>query len=398
MSGHDVLARIRCRSPVMAPFDEPATELYFGGLTLGAWTAAAAAACGLRVVDVDLAASAAVGERAGLLPTGTVVVVADNVLVNAASLRRMMHVARERGPVQAAIGPGTPLWSASARLGHGVVDAPLPVDLWAGPLGGRVLMSRLDRLELATAEGAPAGVVVVADEAGAVVVDTRPHGVAPHQLTLASVEHLLGQPRHWLHVLDLSLAALLTRLRDIPLKVSPQRRRGQNVHPTARIERSIIGANVTIEAHASVTDSVIGDDVIVADHSVIHTSVIGDRCRTLVDTHLRRVVAMPGSTLSNLDMQDAIFGREVFLTTGVAFFHDGPGKNVEVDGVDSGRALLGGAIGRRAVLGSRALFRCGLALPAGALVVARPEEAVGKLDDASLARAAMRLGNRADDV
>jgi NDP-sugar pyrophosphorylase family protein len=166
------------------------------------------------------------------------------------------------------------------------------------------------------------------------------------------------------------------------------------VHPTAIVERSILGANVRIEAHASVIDSVIGDDVHIADHSVIHTSAIGDRCRTLVDTHLRRVVAMPGSTLSNLDMQDAVFGAGVFLTTGVAFFPDGPGRNVVVDGRDSGRAVGNGAVGKGAILGSRALFRCGVAVPAGALVVARPEEAVGKFDAGSLGRAAMILGDR----
>jgi carbonic anhydrase/acetyltransferase-like protein (isoleucine patch superfamily) len=60
--------------------------------------------------------------------------------------------------------------------------------------------------------------------------------------------------------------------------------------------------------------------------------------------------------------------------------------------------VLSGAIGRRAVLGSRALFRSGIALPAGALIVARPEEAIGKFDERSLAKAAMRIGDRARDV
>jgi|GEM_PF-899912 len=385
-AGQGVLVRIASPYAVMAPFDEPVADLLFGGLTPRAWVDAAALACGLTVVTVA---------SDDTLPTNTAVAVTDDVVVNGATLVSFLE-ARERaaghGVIQAGIAPGTALWEASARLGHGVVGEPLAVGLWAGALGGR------KAADVVAGRDDDTAVVVIADEVGAVVVDTRPHGVAPHQLAIANVERLLGQPRHWLHVLDLSLAALQTRLRDTPGRVALQRRRGQKVHPTARIERSIIGDNVTIEAHVSVTDSVIGDDVIVADHSVIHGSVVGAGCRTLVDTHLRRVVAMPGSTLSNLDMQDAVFGREVFLTTGVAFFHDGPGQNVVVDGADSGRAVLGGAIGRRAVLGSRALFRCGVALPAGALVVARPEEAVGKLDAASLARAAMRFGDRATDV
>jgi carbonic anhydrase/acetyltransferase-like protein (isoleucine patch superfamily) len=382
--GQTLLVRMTSPHAVMAPLDEPVSDLLFGGMTPRAWVEAAALSCGLTVVTVA---------RDEMLPAGTAIAVSDDVVVNAATILAIGRAARERGGVvQAAIAAGTALWDASARVGRGVAGESLSVSLWAGALAG------LKGSDLIEGRHATAAVVAVADEDSAVVVDARPHGVAPHQLAIANVERLLGQPGHWLHVLDLSLAALQTRLQSTPGRVAMHRRRGQKAHPTARIERSIIGDNVTIEAHVSITDSVIGDDVIVADHSVIHGSVVGSGCRTLVDTHLRRVVAMPGSTLSNLDMQDAIFGREIFLTTGVAFFHDGPGHNVVVDGVDSGRALLGGAIGRRAVLGSRALFRCGVALPAGALVVARPEEAVGKLDPASLARAAMRFGDRASDV
>jgi len=266
-------------------------------------------------------------------------------------------------------------------------SAPCTVPLWAGAVAGR----RVE--DLAGAE-----VAVVADDAGARAFDVRPFGPAPHRLEIADVGGLLGWPRHWLHVLELSLASLFATVREAPPRVRADRRRGQKIHPTAHIERSVLGDNVVVEAHAAIIDSVIGDDVLVGDHTVIHSSVIGPRCRTLVDTHLRRVVAMAGSTLSNLDMQDALFGREVFLTTGVAFFHDGPGRTVEVDGLDTGRPVLSGAIGRRAVLGSRALFRSGIALPAGALIVARPEEAVGKFDPASLAKAAMRLGDRDVDV
>ena len=49
-------------------------------------------------------------------------------------------------------------------------------------------------------------------------------------------------------------------------------------------------------------------------------------------------------------------------------------------------------------LGSRALLQAGTALPPGLLIVARAEEAAGKLDDAGLARATMMLGERARDA
>jgi carbonic anhydrase/acetyltransferase-like protein (isoleucine patch superfamily) len=369
------LARRSSGRSIIAPFDEPTTALLFGGESLAVHAERAAAALGLGVVAI------AADEP---IPSQAVAVVDDDVLVDATVLRRL--VLHDAGPVrQAAIAGHTALARASTvplpSAGH------LAVPVWAGDVGGRTLASL-----------ANASVVVVADDPGSHSIDVRPYGPPPHRLEIVDVQGLLGWPRHWLHVLELSLAALRARIKSAPPVVRADRRRGQRIHPTARIERSILGNNVTVEAHASIIDSVIGDDVLVGDHSVIHTCAIGGGCRTLVDTHLRRVVAMPGSTLSNLDMQDTVFGREVFLTTGVAFFHEGPGRCVEVDGVDTGRPVLGGAIGRRAVLGSRALFRCGLALPAGTLVVARPDEAIGKLDERSLARAHMQHGDRGRDV
>ena len=370
-----LLCRLRTPTPVIFPFADDAGALLFGGPTLLTLHEEVAAGCGLRLVDVD---------ANDPLPAGCKALIARDVVVSAAALRRALELGSARArPLRATVKQGTPLFTASTRLLDVVGDLAIP--LWAGPLPGKIPAA----LE--------ADDVVVADEDGAVVTDTAPLGAAPHQLFIADVTRLLGRPSHWLHVLELSLAAARTRLRD-PERVRHKGKRRPRIHPTAYVHNSVLGAGVRVEAHASVVDSVVGADVIVADHTVIWGSVIGERCRTLVDTHLRRVVAMPGSTLSNLDMQDAIFGREVFVTTGVAFFHDGPGRNVVVDGKDSGRAVLGGAIGARSVLGSRALFRCGVALPSRLLVVARPEEAVGKIDEASMSRAAVRFGDRARDV
>lgn len=368
------LARLHPPSSVapVFPLEQPAAALLFGGKTLRAWQDDAASACGLAVVDVDE------GQK---VPDDVVAYCNADVLFSAATLAGLLDAQKRRGgAVRAAVSTKTALGTASARL----LDAgdTLTVPLWAGARS-------VDDAALRDAEP------YVVDDDGAVAFDVRPYGVAPHALTLARVPRLLGWPRHWLHVLDLSLAALQTRLLDGQARTTRHARKERpRIHPTAIVENSILGANVRIEAHASVIDSVVGDDVLVADHSVIHTSAIGPRCRTLVDTHLRRVVAMADSTLSNLDMQDALFGERVFVTTGVAFFAEAPGQNVVVDGRDSGRAVLGGAVGKGAILGSRALFRSGVALPAGALVVARPEEAVGKFDAGSLGRAAMIQGDR----
>jgi acetyltransferase-like isoleucine patch superfamily enzyme len=361
-----VLAPSSCAA--IFPLAQPAASLEFGGRPLRAWQDEAAAGCGLTVLDLD--------EQAAL-PADAIAVCAADVLFSTATLRALLDETRRGGrPRRAALPTATALGQASARLGDGATTLPVPLVAGAG------LRADVD--------------LFVVDDSDAVDIDVRPAGAAPHRLSLARVERLLGWPRHWLHVLDLSLAALQTRLRSHGARPRPRRRdKGRpRIHPTAIVENSILGDDVRVEAHASIIDSVVGDGVHIADHSVVHTSVIGPRCRTLVDTHLRRVVAMGGSTLSNLDMQDTVLGEGVFLTTGVAFFPEGPGGNVVVDGRDSGRAVLGGAIGRGAILGSRALFRSGVALPPGVLVVARPEEAVGRFDQGSLGRAAMILGDR----
>lgn len=371
-----ILARASATPPVIFPFADDASNLLFGGPSLRALQAEAAHDAGLALVDVD---------AGDALPAGTVAFVARDVVFSAATLRALVDESRRRSRTcRAAVKHGTALHLASTRLLGGANDEDFAVDLFAGDLAGRVIAD------------VDAEVVVVADEEDAAVVDVRPYGRAPHELRIARVERLLGRPTHWLHVLDLSLAALQTRLRA--RVVVKRGKRAPLVHPTALVENSVLGAGVRVEAGAAVIDSFVGEDAVVADHTVVHGSVIGAGCRTLVDTHLRRVVAMPGSTLSNLDMQDAIFGSEVFLTTGVAFFADGPGADVVVDGKDSGRAVLSGAIGTRTVLGSRALFRCGVAVPAQALVVARPGEALGKLDARSLERTVSHHGDRSRDV
>jgi NDP-sugar pyrophosphorylase family protein len=170
------------------------------------------------------------------------------------------------------------------------------------------------------------------------------------------------------------------------------------IHPSAYVHNSVLEDGVTLEANASVVDSHVGAGVHIADHAVIAQCVLGAGCRTLVDTHLRRVIALPDSTLSNLDLQDVVIGTGVFVTTAVAYFQGQKGMPLVVDGVAVTRPVVGGAIGARCRLGSRALLAAGVSLPPGAVVVARPEEALAKIDAQGLGRAAMMLGDRTRDA
>jgi carbonic anhydrase/acetyltransferase-like protein (isoleucine patch superfamily) len=139
-------------------------------------------------------------------------------------------------------------------------------------------------------------------------------------------------------------------------------------------------------------DSFIGKGVEVGAHTILQGCVIGSGCQTLLDTHLRRVVSFSNSTLANLGLADCVMGREVFVTTGVQYHGLRLGEDAPVGPLSSARPLLGGALGDRAIVGARALFQVGVALPAGSVVVMKPHEGLGRIDDKGLARSNMVWG------
>jgi acetyltransferase-like isoleucine patch superfamily enzyme len=156
-------------------------------------------------------------------------------------------------------------------------------------------------------------------------------------------------------------------------------RHAPKVHPTSLLRNVRCGKDVRIGAHATVMNAVLGDDVHIADHSVIVDACIGSGSRTLVDAHLRRVVAGRDTTLSNVLLEDCIVGDGAFVTTAVSFFCDPHADHTDIDGIGRVRRMAGGAIGASARLGARALFRAGVAVPAGALLVTRAGEALSSL-------------------
>jgi carbonic anhydrase/acetyltransferase-like protein (isoleucine patch superfamily) len=241
-------------------------------------------------------------------------------------------------------------------------------------------------------------VIAVCDEPGVRVERVAPFGHAPFTLALPDVTRLGGTLMHWLHVLEVNVAFLHTlRRRRGAVGKKNVKEKGARIHGTAHVAGTLLGAGAEIEAGASVIDSYIGPGVKIAAHSVVVGSVIGQGCHTLIDTHLRRVVAFPGSTLSNVGTTDALFGREIFITTGVQFFAGEPGRTVVVEGVDTGRPVLSGAIGHKTILGARALFQAGVAVPSGSVIVMRPDEGATKLDERGLARASMMRGDPSVD-
>lgn len=374
---------VRVRHPpweaLLFPLDEAPGAILVGDGPLAAVQERVCASLGLALRDHDASLP---------LPPGTQLAFTAASVFSEGAARALLDAAQ---PVQATLRAGTALARAACRMRG---EAALRVPLWGGPLAGRAL-------DVGAAPAAALGEVerrVVADEEDAICERVPPHGRPPHVVELPRVLRLCGEIGHWLDALELSLAALHTRRRQLGLLGGTNSLgRKVDIHPTAYVSGSILEDGVRLEPHASVIDSYVGAGVLLADHSVIAGSVIGAGCRTLVDTSLRRVVAQPDSTLSNLGLSDVIIGRGVFLTTAVSYYGPAPGQDVVVEGKHTGRALLGGAIGARAVLGARALLSAGVALPPGVLIVSKAEEAVARLDEAGLARAHARRGSPATD-
>lgn len=371
----------------LAPFLRPAGALPVVDGTLQHAQDRVAAALGLTVVEQSPDVP---------VPPGTVLAFDADVWFTAA-----MAEALCASPCQAAaVQPDTALGRWTVPLsGLDAVDGVVAMPLWGGAAleGTRADLAALPPL----LTGAPDAHTPIR---------VAPYGPAPHTLNVPSGAMQVAVIRHWMHLLNVNQTALLARRtalgavngRTAILKnarsgtpetvtVTPKPAKVHaGVHPAAYVADALIADDAEIESGASVLRSYIGPGVRVADQAVLADCVIAEDCQTLVDTHLRRVVALPGSTLSNLGLEDVALGANVFVTTAVSFYGHPVGENITVDGADSGRATLSGAIGCKSIVGARALVTAGKAIPPDVTVVMRPDEGAVKLDDAGLARAHMR--------
>jgi carbonic anhydrase/acetyltransferase-like protein (isoleucine patch superfamily) len=376
------VVRLRPDAPrPLAPFGEPAAALPLLDLPLAQFQERQVQEAGAELVEV---------RASDPLPAGTRAVFTADACFSAAALSALLQGARS-GVVQAATPPGTPLFDFVQPLSGQPADRPYRAPVWAGDLQGVGTTADGPAIEAEALE--------VCDEVDHFEVRVAPGGPPPHVLRVPRVERLAARVSHWLHVLNLNQALLASERRARGLLASDNALADDaEVHPTALVEGSILAAGAAVEHHASVLGSYIGEGVRVADHAVLVDCVIGAGCHTLVDTHLRRVIAFGGSTLSNLHSEDLLLGREVFITTGVSFFGSTPGRSAVVDGEDTRRPVLGGCAGHKCVLGARALFGGGVAVPAGTVIVMRPDEGIVKMTEAGLARAHTIFGDPTRDA
>ena len=383
----------------LAPFGEEIRQGLVGGQTLEQAQAEATRHCGLEIEDVS--------GRDLVPPGGDYLVMGDDLFVSRECLRRFLQA-----PLT-----GKGVWRLALRRGP-ASDYCLPLqaveydqaqvnfDLYR--VRGAEVPRGLDwqRLRSWLAERAQALVLDTGGEVESLTL-SRP-GPPRERLELPRSLCLAVQLGHWVHLLWLNHLLPWLRLQehwqDHPGLSRAWRRRGRNphrraarlnvigpgcdIHPTARVEGSLLGRGVKLGPFAYVRESILGDGVEVADHSKFTRCVVGEGCHTLNDSLFIACTFYPDSTLASFLLRNSVIGRRVFLTSGVMFWDEPIQGTVRVrhgaSEVDTGRYLLGGCAGHECLLGTRAIFLPGRAVPNRTIIVMRPEEGVVKLPEQAL--------------
>lgn len=219
-----------------------------------------------------------------------------------------------------------------------------------------------------------------------------------HYQRVVHTLYLAAHIRHWLHILALNRAAVSLRLAEhvaehgpiAPVKVggrfvSRNALMGKNVnlHRSVFVEDSIIGEDVEIDSNAIVRSSYIGNTCFVGDHATIIGSAVGPRCFAMSDMIMVNCTSYSDSTLANIMLRHSLVGRNVFLTSGVILLDAEFNQPIKVDHngkrVETGLTFLGSCVGHEALLGTRAIFLPGRAIPNRTIVVMRPEEGAMKI-------------------
>lgn len=356
----------------IAPFSDPPQDILVGDSFLGEVQTRALGPRGIQVHEI---------EHAGPWTVGPGLVLFDNCYFNGAALDHLLRAQDQATRLSLRLAPGD-LADFVGQSPAAPGDVPEPISVGLFLLADTVtadsaqdLYQQLDRdAQAVLLPEPPSRAERIANFAG-----------QQTDLKIPAARALACSLSHWPQILWLNQALAYAddfcRRKNRHGVVLAE---GVKVHPTAYLEHCIIGEGSEIDAHASVIDSIVGARCRIADHSSLTGCVLANDGQTLTDSQLRRVVAYPQATVSNLGLEEVLLGRASFVTTASIFFTSTPFETTSyvVDGQrwPSQRPLLGSSVGHRCILGARAIFQPGLALPNDTTVVMRPEEGVARID------------------
>ena len=155
-----------------------------------------------------------------------------------------------------------------------------------------------------------------------------------------------------------------------------------DIHPSAIIEGSVLGNDVSVGANARILFSRVGDGSSILADGQVEFSVLGERSWIAQQSVLRFSVTYPGAVVGGLTQQ-SVFGRDA-MTTGACIFDLNIERDIRVDldGVlyPSGQQFLGAAMGHRArALSTQVRVASGRAIPNDYLLIGDPKQAASKI-------------------
>ena len=158
-----------------------------------------------------------------------------------------------------------------------------------------------------------------------------------------------------------------------------------DIHPTACIEGSTIGDNVSIGAGVVVRGSIIGDNVTLGNSVVVEASVLGEKS-TVLHGHIMFSVIYPELFSVSQLISASLIGRKSFTGSGVTLTdYRLDKKNITViqDGikVDTGNRLMGSCLGHDVYLGSGCIVAPGRSIPSGMRIAPSKERVIETIVD-----------------
>lgn len=155
------------------------------------------------------------------------------------------------------------------------------------------------------------------------------------------------------------------------------------VHPTARVEGSLLGDNVTIGAYALVRGCLIGDNVTIEDRANVYFSVVGDDCFISKNSTMVFCAGYPDSDLCVNGIQACLFGSRCALTSRVwvidlraagktRVWHEGRLQEIENE-------LLGACFGHGCWAGLDVTIAQGREIPNGAVLIRPPHDILRRI-------------------
>ncbi len=197
----------------------------------------------------------------------------------------------------------------------------------------------------------------------------------------ANIASLLADAARLLAASKARQLGLAVRARSVnPWKVMRQTNRiGRkcDIHPTAYVEGSVIGDDVTIGAKTTVRESIVGAGTYLGDNSTVHLSVLGEGSNLQAGSLTEFAVLYPGVCSNDRIIAISMVGRDCFVAGNVIFTNFRlDKKNIMIkkgpDLIDSGNTFLGSCIGHNVYLGAGCVIAPGRTIPNGTRLA--PEE------------------------